>query len=660
MEKVLFRHPAIYGTKAPRAGDIILTNLQASFMADNLYAFQLAWPAVTSVVYAPAKSGLAVCKIKSSLEGFEEIVIELTGSSKEMNILELGKMRAIIGDIRQSGTKKKETGVAGKRQQLLDSDSSLAQKYQSMVEMNKLLTDEEFWAAHTDVVHDFDVVSDTMKMKKGDVNVRSALLDVAKRMKNTPDGKIVVDLPHDLKLKIFSRYPHVRRDFEIEVPDRKSETEFWQVFFLQEFFHNNAVQQIVNSQHVAALQFSKQTAAKPSSSINANTASTTTGATGAEVTAEGVHETLEKAKHKRKFDSLYSIPQEFDLTSTFEDYARHERMDSADNALYLTQKAGGVTVVGEGAGGEAVAQVLNEESSVSMFVQQRLRRDVEVENSKPTVGDHGNLSESSRERFAIHRNSRQGHLNFDDMDSVLEQLPSRQQNGTTLQLRDQNEPSESTHLGPSNLGSGHRAGGMMGGSASDALSAAVGKVGDLLQKTQTEHSRFSYLPTPAKAMEVFTKTEVRIRKQIADQRLSSMQRQNPHNQDYGAHDPVSQQRLREDFCEVSELLLHFYGLLDRKKILLGALYGTGADVGHVSGLNTIDNKVRSILDVLHRKQVALEKKKQAVSNGPGTVIVDAMASRREAAAEIIIEMLAQIQRADYWWEQSKLNRSVSG
>lgn len=308
-EKIHFKHPAKVSGKV---GELIVSNVQVLMTSsDGSNLVQIPWANVAGVEYAPAKTGLAVFRLKTNVESMSIVAIELIGSSKEKNLTELGQLRAIITSIRSAGPgssgnakKAKVSGVFSERKrQLLLADLELNQKYLDLVEHSKLITEDEFWASHQDALQSQDIEQASKKMKKGDVSIQVAIQEVARNMKQTEDGKFIVDLSEDLKLKIFNRYPMLRRDYDREVPHRQTEASFWYKFFLQQRFRSSET--------------------KSSSTSAAYTSSMIT------TTPVDTNKAEDDAKKRKRL----SVDDDVDLTSTFMDYAKKELFDAGDSTI---------------------------------------------------------------------------------------------------------------------------------------------------------------------------------------------------------------------------------------------------------------------------------------------------------------------------------------
>lgn len=305
-EKIHFKHPAkVKGDE----GELVVSDVQVLLTSNNgQILVQVPWANVSGVEYAPAKSGLAVFRLKPNVESIGIVAIELIGSSKEKNVSELSQLRGIITTIRSSvpstAKKAKVSEVSSEqKRQLLLADSALYRKYHDLVEHSKLISEDEFWASHQDALQTQDVEQASKKMKKGDVSIQVAIQEVARNMKQTDDGKFIVDLSEDLKLKIFSRYPMVRRDYDREVPHRQTEASFWYKFFLQQKFRASETK---------------------SSSTNATYTSSMTAS---------VHVDTNKVEEEAKKRKRVSVDHDIDLTATFMDYAKKEHFDAGDSSI---------------------------------------------------------------------------------------------------------------------------------------------------------------------------------------------------------------------------------------------------------------------------------------------------------------------------------------
>ena len=327
-EVLLFRYAA--SCKA-REGEVVVTDVRFMFIySEGSDHKQFAWASIAGVKYSPPNDpkGRAMVLLKTTMKGEEDIVISLVGSSKDKNFSELENLKGIISTIRKAkasnvpaksdtrsqelvGSKRGSSQVDAadhkRRRQILEYDRNLSKQYRDLVEVNKILTDEEFWSSYShQILHSNEVQSGELQIGK-----QNALLtDVWKKDAN---GVINVTLTTELKHNIFAIYPEVRRAFEAEVPIKRSETEFWRTYFQSEFYN-----------------------AKPG---------TTADVTRDDLFARYANqtETAVKSSTSSKLPTKLQHP-DIDLTASFNDYRPAEALDSADMSTAVT--AGGANTTG--------------------------------------------------------------------------------------------------------------------------------------------------------------------------------------------------------------------------------------------------------------------------------------------------------------------------
>lgn len=259
-EQLLFRTRAQVKLKEGlKEGEIVVTSSRLSFSTSSVSDTKnFTWSNIAGVKYSPANDakGRAMVLLKTVIQGDEDVVITLIGPNKEHNFSQQEAMKSIISKIRKTGGKvpvnQKPSSVtsttkrgpssadlvdAKRRKQLLESDRYIAKQYRDLVEVNKILTDEDFWSVN---VHQLQLVSDTSSTNqalsfKGKHN---SLL--AKSFDKDANGVININLTVEMRQNIFAMYPEVRKAFDAEVPLKRNETEFWTVYLQSEFYNGTS------------------------------------------------------------------------------------------------------------------------------------------------------------------------------------------------------------------------------------------------------------------------------------------------------------------------------------------------------------------------------------------------------------------------------------
>ena len=257
-EQLLFRHRAqVKGIEGEV--EIVLTNTRLSIASPNSAdSKSFAWANIAGVKYSPANDpkGRAMVLLKTVIQGSEDVVITLVGPTKEQNFSQQEAMKSIISQIRKttgksqpaqkpsaniSGVKRTPTSNdllnAKRRQQLLESDRYIAKQYRDLVEVNKILSEEDFWSVHAQRLQQASDVSSTdqalsLRGKQNSLIPKSFTKDA--------NGVINVDLTLEMRQNIFSMYPEVRKAFDAEVPLKRTETEFWTVYLHSEYYNSRS------------------------------------------------------------------------------------------------------------------------------------------------------------------------------------------------------------------------------------------------------------------------------------------------------------------------------------------------------------------------------------------------------------------------------------
>jgi hypothetical protein len=124
-----------------------------------------------------------------------------------------------------------------RRKQLLDSDKYIAKQYRDLVEVNKILSEEDFWSVHAQQLQLASDASSTDQALSFKGKQNSLL---AKSFDKDSNGVINVNLTVEMRQNIFAMYPEVRKAFDSEVPLKRSETEFWTTYLQSEFYNGRS------------------------------------------------------------------------------------------------------------------------------------------------------------------------------------------------------------------------------------------------------------------------------------------------------------------------------------------------------------------------------------------------------------------------------------
>eukprot|EP01038_Epipyxis_sp_PR26KG_P011418 gene11418-15301_t len=279
-ENILFKHRAqLKGNLSD--GELVVTNLRIAWLSSGSGdLIQEPWVNVVKMKFtAPPHT---MVNIKTSVNN-KDYTFTLVGPSKEDCRTELEKFKLIESDIKKkksdsnlandlphihsgniqtsdehnkstNNNKRKVSSLQStingyqdsfndsqllnqRKKQLLESDRSLAKQYNELVENSKLFTDDEFWMTHNSKLFTSSIANNNNQMilQTGkNNNIMSNIIEKSK------DGTMKINLTASSKMDIFMLYPHVKRAFESEVPVKKSEKEFWTEYFRSFHFNNNS------------------------------------------------------------------------------------------------------------------------------------------------------------------------------------------------------------------------------------------------------------------------------------------------------------------------------------------------------------------------------------------------------------------------------------
>jgi hypothetical protein len=361
-EQSLFRHHALHKSKEC---DLILTDVRLLIVPNTgTEVKQFTWPNISGVKYSPSSDakGRAMVLLKTVIRGEEDVVVQLVGSSKEANFMELERLKGIVTQMRKSkpatlpgassshnrptnsSTKivdRQNAEILGRRKLLLDADRNLAKQYRELVELDKLISEEEFWQSHDDRMQQ-SAQSAELKLIANKGKQNALLTDAYSK---DSKGNLTVNLTMEIRQNIFSMYPEVKRAFEKEVPLKQSETEFWKAYFQSEYYNaSNRSSNTFNVVHRDDL-FSRYVVEGDSGGAS--------GGTGAGTGAGATSRTGEKQRNLAGM-----VAPSMDLTASFGDYRAPERLDPSD------QLEGGADAgAGAGAGAGSMLSVRYNKSS---------------------------------------------------------------------------------------------------------------------------------------------------------------------------------------------------------------------------------------------------------------------------------------------------------
>jgi hypothetical protein len=246
LENLLLKHKAkLKGIE----GEIILTDLRIMFIPSEKSLEEprsFVWANISNVKYSPANDpkGRAMILLKTVVTQYEDVTIQLIGSTVESHMKELEKMKTIISQIRKqsksdpnqqqnnnklntnntnnnktNSNKRSSQLILNKtsetiqlnetKKRLLETDYQLAKQYHDLVESSQVISAEDFWLSHSPLLAKGDKITD----KKGRVNCLLAGI-----VGKSAEGKTVVNLTVEKKENIFLLQPEVRRAFDAEVP----------------------------------------------------------------------------------------------------------------------------------------------------------------------------------------------------------------------------------------------------------------------------------------------------------------------------------------------------------------------------------------------------------------------------------------------------------
>eukprot|EP01033_Poteriospumella_lacustris_P004623 gene4623-3313_t len=633
-------------------------------------------------------------KVRGAVGGTEEATIELIGGRLEENHADLSRVRDLVKDLRQAIVPKKLKVLIStkkRRQQLLDADRELRKRYDQLVRDEKILSEEDFWESHRDRFRDHEVEVESKRLKRGHQHVRSAIIELHKQRTTREDGKVVYTITPDLKIKFFERYPQLRRDFNSQVPTVMTEAEFWAQYLKEEFFtdldDDVRKHRFVNpvNQHVAVRTYEDHTesihshiGARPSQATAvAATEPSRSAMGGNNASVSGVRSVLEHASKKRKFDDSQSIIADVDLTTTFGDYVREQSREDGDELFQ-----GNAAPIQASVPANVIIQQLNDEGFSALLIEEEEKGAKRVEgydhhhrhhhhhhhHSHPSHPQQQALPQQNSDQShpPVHSSSAtehtstvtsKGHMvqvshgtGYEDMDEVLRSLPHRPKvDEQAMQLEKKileiHQPSVIPSAGVPSVKT------LQKNPALERFEAAMVTLQTRLAaaqppdgvKAETNQPPSKYMPTLAVASKCLKDELTRVQKHAKDwiqqSKVSSDSQRvgghhHHHHLDIAPETPQEtqwQEFLKGNYVDIAELLLHYYGLYDRLRLIRSGDDKATKAADSSSGLSraeiAIDDKMKTILSILQKKEEAFKR-----------------------LVKMLDEMIAQIQRATAWSE----------
>ncbi|KAG0174169.1 RNA polymerase II transcription factor B subunit 1 [Apophysomyces sp. BC1015] len=123
------------------------------------------------------------------------------------------------------------------RKQLLSTSKELHMLHMELVVTGRNVSEEEFWSSPY-------VKRIRQKLKKDAVSREGRLKGKSSKMVELKPGQqegsdVKYTLTSQIIHNIFTEFPSVRRAFDVNVPDKLSEQQFWKRFLASEFFHRS-------------------------------------------------------------------------------------------------------------------------------------------------------------------------------------------------------------------------------------------------------------------------------------------------------------------------------------------------------------------------------------------------------------------------------------
>lgn len=482
------------------------------------------------------------------------------------------------------------------------------------------------------------------------------------------------------------------------------------------------------NQHVAVRTYEDHTesihshiGARPSqapAAVAAATDPSRNAVSGNNVPASGVRSVLEQASKKRKFDESQSIIAEVDLTTTFGDYVREQSREDGDELF-----PGNAAPIQASVPANVIIQQLNDEGFSALLIEEEEKGAKRVEgydhhqrhhhhhhhhhHSAPNHHQHQSQSQPNSDQShppassssATEQSSAvtsKGHMvstshgaGYEDMDEVLRSLPHRpkvDEHAMHLEKKilEIYQPSVMPTVGIPSVKV------LQKNPAVERFEMAMVTLQSRLTaarppdgiKAETYQPPSKYMPTLTVASKCLKDELARVQKHAKDwvqqSKVSSDSHRvgghhHHHHSEIAPETPQEtqwQEFLKSNYVDIAELLLHYYGLYDRlRQIRSGDDKAPKAADSSSSGLSraesAIDDKMKTILSILQKKEEAFKRKRQQLQQQhqqqqqqqqqlqqlqqqPSSVLASDI--NIEGLVKMLDEMIAQIQRATSWSE----------
>jgi hypothetical protein len=264
---ILFRHKVTHDTSL---GELVITPKLLLFIpSDNQqHSVQYTWSTIQATKYSPSNDPKNRVMLRVEMvANIPAVVFNFQGADLYAKKAELERLKGIIAEIRSSNSSSNGSGTNGDRapatgagngqgagtnghhhnatsaisaeakRKLLAADRSLAQQYQELVERDQIISDEEFWFAHSNIFPTLLSLSssslNSSNIERG--KATSMIGDITDTIVNK-NGKRTVNITPQQKEHIFAMYPAIKLAFEHEVGVEKTEPEFWIAFLQSEFY----------------------------------------------------------------------------------------------------------------------------------------------------------------------------------------------------------------------------------------------------------------------------------------------------------------------------------------------------------------------------------------------------------------------------------------